>query len=56
MSYAGDPHEITSREDYKSLIAYAKDKGMEHTMSVMSITAGINLGPGTIALGYATID
>ena len=56
MSFSGDPKFITQRKDYKNLVSYAEKKGIKHTMSVMSITAGINLGPGAFALAYATID
>jgi len=56
MSYAGDPNEITSRPDYKSLIKHAEKNNIQSTMAVMSTTAGINIGPGAFCLGYATID
>ena len=56
MSYAGDPNVITSRPDYKSFIKHAEKNDIQSTMSVMSTTAGINLGPGAFSLGYATID
>ncbi len=55
MSFSGNPKEITSRKDYQALIEYANKHNIEHTMSVMSITAGINLGPGTFSLAYATM-
>lgn len=56
MSYAGDPNVIKSRADYQGFVQHAEKNAISHTMSVMSTTAGVNLGPGAFSLGYATID
>lgn len=56
MSYAGDPNVITSRADYKDFVQHAEKNNIQHTMAVMSTTAGINLGPGAFSLAYATIE
>jgi len=56
MSFSGNPLEITQRDDYKKFIEYMEKHNIQHTMSVMSVTAGINLGPGAFALAYALAD
>jgi len=56
MSYAGDPSEFKKRADYKAFIEYLDKRAVNHTMAVMSTTAGINLGPGSFALGFASED
>jgi DegV family protein with EDD domain len=55
MSYAGDPDDIKSRDDYKDFVQHADNNDIQLTMSVMSTTAGVNLGPGAFSLGYATL-
>jgi DegV family protein with EDD domain len=52
MSYAGDPEDIRKLEDYQSFCEFAKKAGMQTTISVMSTTAGINVGPGAFAMAY----
>ncbi len=52
MSYAGDPNVIRKLEDYQSFCDYAKKAGLQTTLSVMSTTAGINVGPGAFAMAY----
>jgi len=56
MSYAGNPSEFQKRADYKEFIDYLDKRAVNHTMAVMSTTAGINLGPGSFALGFASED
>ncbi len=55
MSYAGDPAVITKREVYKDFVVHAHKNGVKHSMAIMSITAGINLGPGSFSIAYAPI-
>jgi fatty acid-binding protein DegV len=52
MSYAGDPEDIRKLEDYQSFCEFAKQAGIQTTISVMSTTAGINVGPGAFAMAY----
>jgi len=54
MSYAGNPEDFSRREDYKEFVKFLESKNVKHVMSVMSTTAGVNIGPGSFALGYAT--
>ncbi len=54
MSFAGDTKVITERVDYKEFVKFAESKGIETTMTVMSTTAGVNMGPGAFSIGYAT--
>ena len=52
MSFAGDPIVIRKRDDYQAFSLFAKTSGIETTLSVMSTTAGINVGPGAFAMAY----
>jgi DegV family protein with EDD domain len=52
MSYAGDPAIIRKLEDYQSFCEFARLAGLQTTLSVMSTTAGINVGPGAFAMAY----
>lgn len=56
MSYAGDPSEFQKRADYKTFVDYLDKRAVNHTMAVMSTTAGVNLGPGSFSLGFASLD
>lgn len=51
MSYAGNPDVIRKMTGYKLLQKEAEKHGVELMLSVMSTTAGINVGPGAFALG-----
>lgn len=51
MSYAGNPEVIREMAGYKKLKQLADKNGIELMLSVMSTTAGINVGPGAFALG-----
>ena len=53
MSYAGDLAEIEAMDSYQKFVSYANSKGIETLFSVMSITAAINVGPGSFSLAYA---
>ena len=53
MSYAGHPDVIRHRDDFVDFEDYARGKGIEVMLSVMSATAGINVGPGAVSLAYA---
>lgn len=52
MSYAGDPAFIRKLSEYQSFCEFAKQAGLHITLSVMSTTAGINVGPGAFAMAY----
>lgn len=51
MSYAGNPDVIRNMAGYKLLKQVADKHGVKLMLSVMSTTAGINVGPGAFALG-----
>lgn len=53
MSYAGEPGEMHKFPAYRRLKASATEAGVTLVESPMSTTAGIYLGPGAFALGYA---
>lgn len=50
MSYAGNPDVIRSMSGYKLLEKTAEKHGVRLMLTVMSTTAGINVGPGAFAL------
>ncbi len=52
MSYAGNPDVIRSMSGYKALEQAAERHGVKLLMTVMSTTAGINVGPGSFAVGF----
>lgn len=52
MSYAGNPEVIRSMKAYGEFERKCQQAGIETMLSVMSTTAGINVGPGAFALGY----
>lgn len=54
MSYAGNPDFIRKMTGYKMLEKHAAKHGVELMLSVMSTTAGINVGPGAFAFGLMT--
>lgn len=54
ISYAGDPALISQSEPYRRFAAGAKRHGVNVMISVMGPTGGINVGPGSLALSYAT--
>lgn len=51
-SYAGDLEVIRRKRAFVDLERYANAHGIEVLLSVMSTTAGINVGPGSFALAY----
>jgi DegV family protein with EDD domain len=53
MSYAGNPDVIKRHPAYAAFEKVAAKHGVELLLTVMSITAGINMGPGSFAIGYA---
>lgn len=52
MSYAGNPETIKKHPKYMELTRLAKKQGVETMLSVMSTTAGINVGPGAFSLAF----
>lgn len=52
MSYAGDPEIVRGMAGYKLLEKHAAKHGVKLMLSVMSTTAGINVGPGAFALAF----
>ncbi len=54
ISYAGDPKIMGGNRLIHEFRAYAATKGVDVLESVMSTTAGLNVGPGAISLAYAS--
>lgn len=52
MSYAGDPNVVRRLAGYKLLEQHAAKHGVRLMLSVMSTTAGINVGPGAFSLAF----
>ncbi len=52
MSYAGNPEVIKKHPKYAELTRVAKKHNVETMLSVMSTTAGINVGPGSFSLAF----
>lgn len=52
MSYAGDPGVIRKKPEYIEFERYCDSRGIETMLSVMSTTAGVNVGPNSFALAY----
>jgi len=53
VSYAGELSDIEDMDSFQNFVHYAKDKDIETLLSVMSITAAINVGPGSFSLAFA---
>lgn len=53
VSYAGDPQAIPSMPGYDRLSQAAAEQGYVVLNSLMSMTGGVNTGPGSICLGFA---
>ena len=51
-SYAGDLDVIRHKRAFADFERYANTHGIEVLLSVMSTTAGVNVGPGSFALAY----
>jgi len=51
-SYAGDLKVIRRKRAFVEFERYARERGIEVLLSIMSTTAGINVGPGAFALAY----
>lgn len=54
MSYAGNPEVIKQHKRYNEFSRIAQNHGVELMLSVMSTTAGINVGPGAFTLAYVS--
>lgn len=52
MSYAGDPEAIRQKPAFVEFEQYAQSRGITTLMSIMSTTAGVNVGPGAFSLAY----
>jgi DegV family protein with EDD domain len=53
ISYGGDPEEVKQLPGYTELLNEAGQHGVQVLLSVMSVTAGVNIGPGGLCLGLA---
>ena len=51
-SYAGNPEVIRHKRVFVDFERYARERGIEVLLSVMSTAGGINVGPGAFALSY----
>lgn len=54
MSYAGNLTEIEKNQEFIEFCSYAKMRGINVLLSMMSTTAAINVGPGAFSLAYAS--
>jgi fatty acid-binding protein DegV len=52
MSYAGNPDVVRQYKAYGEFVKACDKAGVETMLSVMSTTAGLNVGPGAFSLGY----
>ena len=52
MSYAGNPEVVRKYKAYAEFVKACDKAGVETMLSVMSTTAGLNVGPGAFSLGY----
>ncbi len=51
-SYAGDPELVRRKRAFADFEQYANARGITVLLSIMSTTAGVNVGPGSFALAY----
>ena len=51
-SYAGNPEIIRRKRAFVEFKRYARERGIEVLLSVMSTAGGVNVGPGAFALSY----
>ncbi len=54
VSYAGNPKDLEAFEGLQTLRAAAKAKRYQVVVTTMSLSGGINLGPGTVSVAFAT--
>jgi DegV family protein with EDD domain len=54
VSYGGDPAELTHMPGYMDLTTVARQKGITILRSIMSTTAGVNVGPGGLSIAFAS--
>ncbi len=53
ISYGGNTDDIKQLPGYDELMTEARKHGVQVLVSVMSMTAGVNIGPGGLGLGLA---
>ncbi len=56
LSYGGDAREIQNLRGYPSLMATARQKGVEVYSSTMSMVGGIHVGEGAVSFGFAAAE
>jgi DegV family protein with EDD domain len=54
ISYGGDPEDIKQIPGYEELMQQAQKNGIQVLVSVMSMTAGVNIGPGGLGLALTS--
>jgi len=54
VSYAGDIKDLKRFSGYRRLVKHAKANDVKVETSVMSIVGGLNLGPKTLTVGFAS--
>ena len=54
ISYGGNPREIMTMQGYRNLHEFAEGHGVKVYLTIMSIAAGINVGPGALSLAYCS--
>ena len=53
ISYGGQLDEMRSLPGYERMVAICKQHGIERVESMLSMTGGINVGPGALTLAFA---
>ncbi|EAR08467.1 DegV family protein [Reinekea blandensis] len=54
VSYAGDPSDLQSLPGFNDLRTAVKQRKYQLIVSPMSLSGGVNLGPGTLSVAFAT--
>ncbi len=52
VSYAGEPEKIREFPGYVALERATRERGVQLLTCVMGVTGGVNLGPGTVTVGF----
>lgn len=52
ISYAGEPERIPQLPGYAALERATRERGVQLLPCVMGVTGGVNLGPGTVTVGF----
>lgn len=56
VSYGGDPDRVRSMPGYEQLEKVTRENGVDLHLTFMSTTAGVNVGAGALAVGFAAAE